>query len=123
LNPIIRNYRNFADSTFGSALMAIVPVPGGVGWKVFKALRPLAKMGHAAKHLKDFQKLDSSLNADDVAKILEYVRQVAKRAGAFESTSFGGKAYEAIVDIGGKPVTVRVIESAGGVIKTGYPKN
>jgi RHS repeat-associated protein len=31
-NPIIRNYNNFADSTFGSALMAITPLPikGGV---------------------------------------------------------------------------------------------
>jgi RHS repeat-associated protein len=27
MNPIIRNYRNFADSTFGSVLMAAVPIP------------------------------------------------------------------------------------------------
>ena len=32
MNPIIRNYRNFADSGFGSALMAITPLPikGGI---------------------------------------------------------------------------------------------
>jgi hypothetical protein len=89
----------------------------GIGWKLLKVARPLKKMGHAAKHLKDFQKIDPSLSADDVAKILEHVRQVGKSS----STSHGGKLYEAAVDIGGKSVNVKVVESAGGFIKTGFP--
>ncbi len=115
---------------FGEAAVDMMPVPGpkigaikrvskatGVGWKLLKVARPLKKMGHAAKHLKDFQKIDPSLSADDVAKILEHVRQVGKSS----PTSHGGKLYEAAVDIGGKSVNVKVVESAGGVIKTGFP--
>jgi len=115
---------------FGEVAVDLTPVPGpkigtikrvskatGIGWKLLKVARPLKKMGHAAKHLKDFQKIDSSLSADDVAKILEHVRQVGKSS----PTAHGGKLYEAAVDIGGKSVNVKVVESAGGVIKTGFP--
>ena len=74
-------------------------------------------MGHAAKHLADFQKIDPNLTEGDVAKILEHVRSV----GNSSPTSFGGKAFEAVETIAGKSVTVKVTESARGVIKTGYP--
>ncbi len=121
LIPIVSGYMDFSNSTEGQVLMAIVPVPGGAGWRLFNVLRPLAKMGHAAKHLKDFQKYDAALGSDDVAKILGYVRDIAKKAGASEATRNGGMAYEAIVDIGGQSVRVRVIESASGLIRTGYP--
>jgi hypothetical protein len=40
---------------------------------------------------------------------MEHVRQT----GASNATKFGGKAFEGAVNIGGKSVTVRVIESAG----------
>jgi copper chaperone CopZ len=65
----------------------------------------------------DFQEVDPSLGESEVAKILEHVRNV----GTSTATKNGGKAFEAVVNIGGKSVTVKVIESAGGVIKTGYP--
>src|SRR5688572_11535280 len=58
-----------------------------------------------------------------MAKLTELVLRSCHNGALFESTKFGGKAYEAVVDIGGRPAIVRVIESAGGVIKTGYPKN
>lgn len=74
-------------------------------------------MGHAKKHLGDFQKIDPNLTEGDVAKILEHVRKVGQSSPA----QFGGKAFEASVDIAGKPVTVKVIESSAGLIKTGYP--
>jgi RHS repeat-associated protein len=96
---------------------ALPTAPGGEPWRSTNASRPLNKMGHAAKHLKAFQKIDPNLTESDVAKILEHVRSV----GNPSATSFGGKAFEATVNIGGKSVTVKVIESAGGVIKTGYP--
>ncbi len=95
-----------------------VPIAGGnEPWRSTNASRPLNKMGHAAKHLADFQKIDPNLTEGDVAKILEHVRSV----GNSSPTSFGGKAFEAVETIAGKSVTVKVIESAGGVIKTGYP--
>lgn len=75
-------------------------------WRSTTASRPLNKMGHASKHLKDFQKLDPKLTEGDVAKILDHVRSVGKAT----PTSFGGKAFEAVVEIGGKSVTVKVIE-------------
>jgi len=93
------------------------PVPVLASWRSVTASRPLDKMGHAKKHLGDFQKIDPTLTNDDVAKILEHVRKV----GQSSPTKFGGKAFEAAVDIGGKSVTVKVIESSGGLIKTGYP--
>lgn len=78
----------------------MMPVPGpkigaikrvgkatGVEWKLLKVGRPLKKMGHAAKHLKEFQKIDPSLSAGDVAKILKYVRQ--GRSQYFSRTSGG----------------------------------
>jgi RHS repeat-associated protein len=89
----------------------------GAPWRSVTSSRPLNKMGQASKHLKDFQKIDSNLTDTDVAKILEHVRSV----GTSTATQHGGKAFEAVVNIGGKSVTVKVIESAGGVIKTGYP--
>ena len=101
--------------------MIIVPVPGGSNWRLFMALRPLAKMGHAAKHLKQFQKFDPALSSDDVVRILEYVRDIAKKAGAFEPTRNGGTRSEALIDIGGKSVRVVVIETKSRLIKTGYP--
>jgi len=113
----------FLASVIGSpgdiSIPATPSVPGPVlgPWRNIKPSRPLDKMGHAAKHLKDFQKIDPSLTADDVAKILEYVRST----GTSSATSFGGKAFQGVVQIGGKSVTVKVIESAGKVIKTGYP--
>jgi len=116
---------------YGEAATDLMPVGPGLGiikkvgkvtgvgssWKLLKVARPLKKMGHAAKHLKEFQRLDPSLSADDVAKILEHVRQVGKSS----PTLHGGKLYEAAVDIGGRSVNVRVVESAGGNIKTGFP--
>jgi RHS repeat-associated protein len=90
---------------------------GNEPWRSTNASRPLNKMGHASKHLGEFQKIDSSLTDTDVAKILEHVRSV----GTSTATQHGGKAFEAVVNIGGKSVTVKVIESAGGVIKTGFP--
>jgi RHS repeat-associated protein len=81
------------------------PVPVLAPWRSVTPSRPLDKMGHAQKHLGEFQKIDPSLTKDDVAKILEYVRKV----GTSTPTKFGGKAFEAAVDIGGKSVTVKVI--------------
>jgi hypothetical protein len=72
-------------------------------------------MGHAAKHLKEFQEIDPNLTESDVAKILEHVKSV----GTSTATQHGGKAFQAVVQIGGRSVTVKVIESAGGIIKTG----
>lgn len=86
-------------------------------WRSVTPSRPLNKMGHASKHLKEFQDIDPSLTDTDAAKILEHVRSV----GTSTATKHGGKAFEAAVNIGGKSVNVQVIESAGGVIKTGYP--
>ena len=74
-------------------------------------------MGHAQKHLGDFQKIDPTLSKERCSKDLEHGRKV----GQSSPTQHGGKAFEATVDIGGKQVTMKVIESAGGVIKTGYP--
>ena len=94
-----------------------IPGPTLAPWRSITPSRPLDKMGHASKHLKDFQKIDPSLTADDVAKILEHVRAT----GTSTATRFGGKAFQGVVQIGGKSVTVKVIESAGEVINTGYP--
>ena len=92
---------------------------GGAAWENTQASRPLSKMGHAQKHLPDFQKIAPTLTADDVAKILENTR----KTGIPVATSNGGTLYEATVNISGKNVTVRVVESSGGVIKTGFPVN
>ncbi len=90
---------------------------GSEPWRSTSASRPLKKMGHAQKHLPEFKKLDPTLTDNDVAKILEFVRKTATPTAA----EHGAKAFEAAVQIGGKSVTVKVIESAGGVIKTGFP--
>ncbi|HEV3164533.1 MAG TPA: hypothetical protein VGZ22_10945 [Isosphaeraceae bacterium] len=75
-------------------------------------------MGDAQKHLVDFQIIDNSLTADDVARILEFVRQT----GVSTPAPSGRKLYEAKVELGTKQVTVQVVESSAGNIKTGYPK-
>lgn len=85
-------------------------------WRSVRPSRPLNKMGHAQKHLSDFQKLDPSLRADDVARILEY----ARLTGQSVPTANGGKLITAIVEIGGRATVVKVVESAAGLIKTGF---
>lgn len=92
---------------------------GSKGWKTTKASRPLNMMGHAQKHLDDFRNIDPSLSADDVANILEHVKNIGKKTPSANNST----RYEAVVDIAGKPVTVRVVQSSSGVIKTGYPIN
>jgi hypothetical protein len=86
-------------------------------WRAVSPSRPLSKMGHAKKHLKDFKKINPNLDTNDVAKILEYVKMIGKPMLG----QHGGKEYTATILISGKSVTVKVIESAAGVIKTGYP--
>ncbi|MEP7147796.1 MAG: hypothetical protein ABI857_02840 [Acidobacteriota bacterium] len=86
-------------------------------WQATKASRPLKKMGHASKHLKDFRKIDPNLSEDDVAKILQSVRN----NGTPSPSKLGSTNYEAVVDIGSKSVTVNVNVSSGGIIKTGFP--
>ncbi len=86
-------------------------------WQATKASRPLKKMGHAKNHLNDFRKIDPNLSEDDVAKILQSV----KDSGIPSPSKFGSTNYEAVVDIGSKSVTVNVNVSSGGIIKTGFP--
>jgi len=90
---------------------------GREAWRVVRASRPLAKMGHAAKHLKDFQKY-ANLSEKEVAQILEFVRQTGTVVGTGSS---GEKIFEKVVEIGSHQVLVKVLESTGGVIKTGFP--
>jgi RHS repeat-associated protein len=91
---------------------------GREAWRVIRASRPLEKMGHAAKHFEKFQKY-ANLTKEEVAKILEYVRQTGTQVGS----SHGGRILEKVVEIGGQQVRVRVVESASGIIKTGLPIN
>jgi hypothetical protein len=91
--------------------------PSEEAWRAAKPDRPLNKMGHAQKHLKDFRKHDPALTDNDVAKILEH----ARRVGQSRPGEFGSRIYEATVRIGGKDIKVIVVESSSGVIKTGYP--
>ena len=74
-------------------------------------------MGHARKHLKEFQKIDPNLSEDDVAKILQSVRDRGKPS----PSKFGSHNYQAVVDIGNRSVTVNVNVSSSGLIKTGFP--
>ncbi len=74
-------------------------------------------MGHAAKHLKEFQELDPTLTENDVAKILTYVKQ--KFTGV--PGSFGATEHVGPVTIAGKEVTVKAVASSAGNIKTGFP--
>lgn len=74
-------------------------------------------MGHAAKHLKDFLRY-ANLTKGEVAKILEYVRETGTQVG---TGPFGERIIEKVVEIGSHQVTIKVIESAGGVIKSGFP--
>jgi len=87
-------------------------------WRNTTASRPLNKMGHAKKHLKDFQKIDPSLTENEVAKILQHVKDTGKPS----PSSFGSTNYESVVNIGGKSVNVKVNVSSGGGIKTGFPE-
>ncbi|MCW5971691.1 MAG: RHS repeat-associated core domain-containing protein [Blastocatellales bacterium] len=105
-----------ADAIAGPAAIDLGIKYGTEAWRVFNASRPLGKMGHAAKHLQDFQKY-ANLSKEEVAKILEYVRQTGTQVGS----SNGGRTLEKVVEIGTSKVLVRVVESASGVIKTGYP--
>ena len=75
-------------------------------------------MGHARKHLPHFRALEAALTDGEVAQILEHVRQV----GFPSPAQHGAIVYRAIVEIGGTGVTVVVVESAAGIIKTGYPE-
>jgi RHS repeat-associated protein len=108
-----------------AGLFAVGMVAPGGGYsklddilRTVKATRPLNKMGHAMKHLQEFQKIDPKLKAEDVAKILEHV----KNTGAVKATKHGGKLYEGTVEIGKKKVKLKVVESSGGTIKTGFPE-
>jgi hypothetical protein len=76
-------------------------------------------MGHAQRHLVDFRRLDPDLSEDDVAKILEHVRQTGTRLT--KPGPHGESVYEGIVEIGDRQTRVRVVESSGGIIKTGFP--
>jgi len=87
-------------------------------WRSVKPSRPLNKMGHAQKHLPDFQKLDPALQAEDVARILEYARLTGESA----PTANGGRLITAMVEIGGRGVVIKVVETAAGLIKTGFPE-
>jgi hypothetical protein len=75
-------------------------------------------MGHARKHLPDFRALDASLTEDEVAQILESGQQT----GVPSPAPHGATVYRAMVEIGGSWFPVIVVESASGVIKTGYPE-
>jgi len=92
-------------------------IPEGEDWKLVSADRSLAKMGHAAKHLKDFQEIDPSLTDDAVAKILTFVKE------RFPGTlgAFGATEHVGMVRIADRRVTVKVVVSPSGVIKTGFP--
>jgi hypothetical protein len=90
---------------------------GKEAWRSTKPSRPLSKMGHAREHLPDFKKIDPDINENEVAQILEHVRKTSSpRPGPH-----GDQIFENVVEIGGKQILVRVVESAGGIIKTGYP--
>lgn len=58
------------------------------------------------------------LSEGDVAKILEYVRQSDINP---VTQANGNKLYSAIVEIGGKQVEIKVVETIDGTIKTGWP--
>ena len=74
-------------------------------------------MGHAAKHLKDFRRIDPSISEDSVAKILTYVKQnfpgVAQASGKVLHTGE--------VVIGNVKVIVKVVVTSSGNIKSGFP--
>ncbi len=53
----------------GSTLTELGINWGKEAWRVVRASRPLEKMGHAAKHLQDFQQY-ANLSKEEVAKIL-----------------------------------------------------
>jgi hypothetical protein len=97
--------------------VALALMPGGEEWRALTPLRPLSGMGHAAKHLKEFQELDPSLTSEAVAKILTYVKETFPGVAG----RFGGTEHVGAVAIGGKQVTVKVIVTSAGNIKTGYP--
>jgi hypothetical protein len=91
-------------------------IPSGI-WKLIKVARPLSKIGHAAKHFKDFQKIAPNITEQEVAQILETVRRNANP----KSGKFGRKEFESLVEIHGKNVKVKVVETSSGNILTGYP--
>jgi hypothetical protein len=121
----------FAAVTYGSGAIigGIASVAGGAtltqlgirygteAWRVIRATRPLAKMGHAAKHYKDFLKY-ANLTREEVALILEYVRRTGTQTGTGAN---GEKIIEKVVQIGSSQVNVRVLETISRNIKTGYP--
>ena len=82
-----------------------------------KPSRPLNKMGHAKRHAEEFRELDPSLDDDDIANILEDV----VKNGTAAPGQHGATVYTSQVQIGGQTVTVKVVKSSGGVIKTGFP--
>jgi len=95
-----------------------IPIgPGGALWEGVEALRPLSKMGHAAKHLEDFRRIDPTLSEDSVAKILTYVKQnfpgVAQASGKIIHTGE--------VVIGGVRTVVKVVVTSSGNIRSGFP--
>jgi hypothetical protein len=74
-------------------------------------------MGHAMKHLEEFQELDPSLTEHAVAKILTWVKENAPGVpGPNGTTEHVGK-----VMLGGVERSVKVVVSSSGNIKTGYP--
>ena len=95
-----------------------IPIgPGRALWEGVEALRPLSKMGHAAKHLKDFRLIDPNLSEDSVAKILTYVKEnfpgVAQASGKILHT---GEVF-----IGGVKTVVKVVVTSSGNIRSGFP--
>lgn len=112
--------------------IGIVNIPGGPGaeeeaadiaediWRAITPTRPLSAMGHAARHLEDFQEIIPDLTSEDLAKIIDAVRQ---NPSSTEALSNGQTAFQARVEAGGKVVNVRVIESSSGIPRTAYPVN
>ncbi|MBI3668366.1 MAG: RHS repeat-associated core domain-containing protein, partial [Acidobacteria bacterium] len=99
------------------AMFIIGLMSGGGKQGAASALRPLAKMGHAAKHLKDFQTIHPSLTEKEVAQILTYVKE--NFPGVRQAS--GKVVHVGEVSIGGRNVTVKVVETSAGNIRTGYP--
>ncbi len=91
-------------------------------WDHVPLSRLLHRMGHAQKHVPDFQHLEPTLKAEDIARLLEYVRQQAIETGSYQPTRHGGTLYTHMVSLGGKPIRVHVVTSAAGIIKTGFPE-
>jgi RHS repeat-associated protein len=103
------------DCSAGGTALALIP--GGGDWEAINALRPLSAMGHAAKHLEEFKKINPALTEEAVAKILTYV----KEAYPGVAQASGKVVHEGEVIVAGQKITVRVVVTSSGNIKTGFP--